>query len=117
MWRAQSLFQNAYVIPSLHSRQPSLTSAVTEFFNGLLQSHPIVPTSSTPIYSNAAFQILAYALEEMAGRDYQDLLKHDLLNPLNLKRTFYNTPDISLGVIPNSGGQQYWNFVMGDEAP
>lgn len=91
--------------------------ALPEFFNGLLQSHPVVPTSSTPIYSNAAYQLLAYALEEMTGQTYGDILTHDLLKPLNLTRTFYNTPDISLGVIPNAGGQQYWNFAMGDEIP
>lgn len=101
----------------LYSRVLLLTSAVAEFFKGLLQSHPIVPTSSTPIYSNAAYQVLAYALEEMTGQGYQDLLNKDLLGPLNLTRTFYNTPDISLGVIPSSGGQQYWNFAMGDETP
>lgn len=53
----------------------------------------------------------------MTWRDYQDLLTQDLLEPLNLTRTFYNTPDISLGVIPNAGGQQFWNFAMGDETP
>lgn len=95
----------------------SLTNALAEFFNGLLQSHPTVPTSSTPIYSNAAYQILAYALEAMTGQTYQDILEKDLLKPLNLTRTFYSTPDISLGVIPSSGGQQYWNFAMGDETP
>lgn len=101
----------------LHSKLLMLTIPLAEFFNGLLQSHPIVPTSSTPIYSNAAYQVLAYALEAMTGQDYQYLLKKNLLEPLGLTRTFYNTPDISLGVIPSSGGQQYWNFAMGDETP
>jgi CubicO group peptidase (beta-lactamase class C family) len=89
----------------------------TEFFNGLVQRHPIVPTSSTPIYSNAAFQILGYVLETMTGDDYQKVLAYDVLKPLKLSRTFYNTPDISLGVVPNTGGQEYWNFAMGDEGP
>lgn len=90
---------------------------VPEFFTGLLQSHPIVPTSSTPIYSNAAYQLLGYAVEAMAGTDYQDFLSRKVLSPLGMTRTFYNTPNMSLGVIPNSGGQQWWNFAMGDETP
>ncbi|KAJ5504779.1 hypothetical protein N7463_007653 [Penicillium fimorum] len=88
-----------------------------EFFKGLVQSRPIFPTSSTPVYSNAAFQILGYALEAMTGKDFQNVLAYDVLKPLNLSRTFYNTPDISLGVVPDSDGQKYWNFAMGDETP
>lgn len=76
-----------------------------------------MPTSSTPIYSNAAFQILGYALEAITGRSYQDVLRQDLLEPLHLTRTFYDTPDISLGVIPMAQGEKYWNFAMGDETP
>ncbi|KAJ5375432.1 hypothetical protein N7517_007438 [Penicillium concentricum] len=88
-----------------------------QFFKGLVQSRPIFPTSSTPVYSNAAFQILGYALEAMTSKDFQNVLAYDLLKPLNLSRTFYNTPDISLGVVPSSGGQQFWDFAMGDESP
>lgn len=89
----------------------------TEFFQGMVQRHPIVPTSSTPIYSNAAFQILGYLLEEMTGDDFQKILSDDLLKPLNLSRTFYDTPNSSLGVVPNTGGLEYWHFAMGDETP
>ncbi|KAJ5822829.1 hypothetical protein N7447_005169 [Penicillium robsamsonii] len=88
-----------------------------QFFKGLVQSRPIFPTSSTPVYSNAAFQILGYAIEAITGKDFEDVLTYELLKPLNLSRTFYNTPDISLGVVPTSGGQKYWNFPMGDETP
>jgi len=88
-----------------------------EFFKGIVQRHPIVPTSSTPIYSNAAFQILGYLLEEMTGHNFQEVLAYDLLEPLGLFRTFYNTPDSSLGIIPNTDGLKYWNFPMGDETP
>ncbi|KAF3388520.1 Beta-lactamase-like protein [Penicillium rolfsii] len=88
-----------------------------QFFNGLLQSHPIVPTSSTPIYSNAAFQILAYALEAMTNQSYTQLLQRDIIAPLGLNRTYYTTPNISLGVIPNDSGEYWWNFDLGDEGP
>ena len=53
----------------------------------------------------------------MTGKDFQKVLTHDVLKPLNLSRTFYDTPDISLGVVPNSRGQQFWNFALGDESP
>ncbi|KAJ5368394.1 uncharacterized protein N7496_008154 [Penicillium cataractarum] len=88
-----------------------------QFFNGLLQSHPIVPTSSTPVYSNAAFQILAYALETMTGQSYEVLLQRDIITPLGLNGTYYKTPNISLGVVPNDSGEYWWNFDLGDEGP
>ncbi|KAJ6087265.1 hypothetical protein N7467_006179 [Penicillium canescens] len=88
-----------------------------QFFNGLLQAHPIVPTSSTPIYSNAGFQILGYVLEAIAGKDFEKVLKKDLIKPLNLTHTFYNTPSTSLGVIPISQGEYWWDFNIGEEAP
>lgn len=88
-----------------------------EFFTGLLQSHPIVPTSSTPVYSNAAFQILAYALETMTGQSYEELLQRDIIAPLGLNGTYYKTPSISLGVIPKDSGEYWWNFDLGDEGP
>ncbi|CEJ59343.1 hypothetical protein PMG11_07971 [Penicillium brasilianum] len=88
-----------------------------QFFNGLLQSHPIVPTSSTPVYSNAAFQILAYALETMTGQSYEELLQRDIIAPLGLNGTYYKTPSISLGVIPKDSGEYWWKFDLGDEGP
>ena len=53
----------------------------------------------------------------MAGDGFKDVLSYDILKPLNLSRTSYDTPDTSLGVIPNTGGLKYWNFAMGDETP
>lgn len=60
---------------------------------------------------------MAYALEEMTGQTYGEILAQDILKPLNLTQTFYATPDISFGVIPSTGGHQYWNFAMGEEGP
>ncbi|RLL96047.1 hypothetical protein CFD26_101323 [Aspergillus turcosus] len=88
-----------------------------EFFNGLLQSHPIVPTSSTPVYSNAAFQILAYALETIAGQDYQNILEDRLIKPIGLTQSFYSTPSMKYGVIPDYMGEYYWDLQLGDETP
>ncbi|EPS28756.1 hypothetical protein PDE_03702 [Penicillium oxalicum 114-2] len=88
-----------------------------QFFQGLIRRHPIVPTSSTPVYSNAAFQILAYALEGMTGESFATLLQEDLVIPLGMNATFYTAPDMSLGVIPIQDGEHWWTFDMGDEGP
>ncbi|CAI7613454.1 unnamed protein product [Penicillium manginii] len=90
---------------------------ITEFFDGLLQAHPIVPTSATPIYSNAAFQILGYVVETLAGEGFEKVLEKEIIKKLNLTHTFYNTPRTSLGVIPIPQGEFWWNFNLGDEGP
>ncbi|KAJ5619849.1 hypothetical protein N7510_003833 [Penicillium lagena] len=88
-----------------------------QFFNGLLQGHPIFPTSTTPIYSNAAFQVLGYVVEALSGENFQTVLEKDIINPLKLTHTFYTTPSTKLGVIPRTQGEFCWNFAMGDEIP
>jgi CubicO group peptidase (beta-lactamase class C family) len=118
MWKSRSLQQRTYVeYPSRSSATLANEGHDVEFFAGLLQSHPIVPTSSTPVYSNAAFQILAYALEAMTHQSYEELLQRDIIEPLGLSGTYYTTPNISLGVVPNDGGEHWWNFDLGDEGP
>lgn len=94
-----------------------ISSAIQGFFHGIVNSHPVVPTSSTPIYSNAAFQILGYALETMTDRKFDTILENNLIKPLGLTRTFSKTPDPKLGVIPDYMGEYFWNFQFGDETP
>ncbi|RAH73667.1 serine hydrolase domain-containing protein [Aspergillus aculeatinus CBS 121060] len=87
------------------------------FFDGFLKRHPVVPTASAPVYSNAAFQILGYALEAMTGQSYQTLLSRDLIRPLNLTRSSYNKPADRLGVIPGDVETTWWTYSLGDETP
>ncbi|KAJ5238421.1 hypothetical protein N7468_003040 [Penicillium chermesinum] len=89
----------------------------TQFFTGLFQAHPIVSVSSTPIYSNAAFQILGYLVEAFSSWDFEDVLKRDIIDPLGLSHTFYTPPDTAIGVIPAPQGEYWWNFAFGDEGP
>jgi len=68
------------------------------------------------VYSNAAFQILGYALEAISNDTFQNILENQLLKALNLTHTFYTTPDTSLGIIP-SGAASFWDMDLGDENP
>ncbi|KAL2012232.1 hypothetical protein VTN00DRAFT_4950 [Thermoascus crustaceus] len=87
------------------------------FFKGLLKSHPVVPTSSTPIYSNAAFQVLAYALEGITNQTYRSLLSKTIIEPLNLSRSSYSKPPDEYGIIPGDATTSWWNVSFGDETP
>lgn len=88
-----------------------------EFFDGLIKRHPIFPISATPIYSNAAFQILGYALESLSNDTFENVFEDQILEALNLSHTFYTRPSPSLGVIPGGQGETFWNMDMGDENP
>jgi CubicO group peptidase (beta-lactamase class C family) len=94
-----------------------LLTQLPEFFAGFLKRHPVVPTASRPVYSNAAFQILAYAMENITGQDYQSLLKNRLIEPLNLARSYYNPPDPKYGAIPGDIASSDWNISAGEQTP
>lgn len=84
----------------------------------MVEAHPIVPTSSTPIYSNAAFQVLGYVVEALAGgEDFEKILEAKIIKPLGMSHTFYTSPNASLGVIPDYEGEYWWDFDIGEEAP
>ncbi|KAJ5545095.1 hypothetical protein N7535_006518 [Penicillium sp. DV-2018c] len=88
-----------------------------EFFKGFSNMHPLSPTSHTPIYSNAGYQILGYALEAIADTGYEEVLLRRLIEPLNLTRSYLNAPDASLAVVPYNETYSWFSFDMGDEAP
>jgi CubicO group peptidase (beta-lactamase class C family) len=89
-----------------------------EFFDGFTKRHPVHAPSVSPTYSNVAFQILAYALESITGKTYEQMLDVDLIKKLSLNGTSYAAPiNISLGIIPGSILTSGWNFDIGDEGP
>ncbi|KAJ4356512.1 uncharacterized protein N0V89_004546 [Didymosphaeria variabile] len=53
---------------------------------------PVFAAGTTPIFSNAGFIILAYALESITGQPYESILESSIIQPLNLSRTTYLQP-------------------------
>ncbi|KAK8137853.1 hypothetical protein PG984_001233 [Apiospora sp. TS-2023a] len=88
-----------------------------QFFEGIEQSYPSFAPWKTPAYSNIAFQLVAYALEKMTGRSFVASLNATVLNPLNLRHTYYYNPPDRVGVIPRAVGQTGWRAYIGDESP
>ncbi|KAI9732550.1 MAG: hypothetical protein M1834_003885 [Cirrosporium novae-zelandiae] len=89
-----------------------------DFFRGFVQRDAVLAPFTTPIYSNVAFQILGYALENITGDSFQSMLEADLFKPLKLKRSSYSTPsNSSMGIIPIDMTTSYWNANLGDESP
>ncbi|KAK3324921.1 beta-lactamase/transpeptidase-like protein [Apodospora peruviana] len=53
---------------------------------------PVTPTYYSPTYSNMAFQLLAYAVENITGQSFSSLVHDSVISPLNLTRTFLSPP-------------------------
>ncbi|KAJ3561950.1 hypothetical protein NPX13_g8749 [Xylaria arbuscula] len=88
-----------------------------QLFAGLAIIPPSFVPSQTPAYSNLAYQLLAYALEEITGKPFADMLEADILSKLGLNHTYYlQTPDAKLGVIP-PGNERGWNYSLGESSP
>ncbi|KAM7185087.1 Beta-lactamase/transpeptidase-like protein [Rhypophila sp. PSN 637] len=79
----------------------------------ILSTYPVSATSSTPNYSNMAFQILAYAIETITQTPFPDLVRAQLVQPLNLTRTFLTNPGNDTNAVIYNG----WDLDFGDEAP
>lgn len=94
-----------------------LTDNLLEFFDGILDTQPIAATSSTPLYSNAGYQILGYALEAIAQKPFQKILLERVIEPLRLSRSSHSMPDPNLAVIPSDLTSSQFNLDIGDAIP
>jgi len=94
-------------------------SGLLAFFKGFLDRHPVFAPSTTPIYSNAAFQILAYALEHVANnKSFSSILSKKILKPLHMDGTSVSQPkNSSVGAIPGNIPKTGWDLDLGDAAP
>lgn len=70
------------------------------------------------MYSNMAYQILAYALERMTGKSFEKSIKSSLLSPLSMRRTTLEAPkDKKNAMIPENELVSSWNMTLGDATP
>jgi serine-type D-Ala-D-Ala carboxypeptidase/endopeptidase len=53
----------------------------------------LFPPGTAALYSNYGFDLLGYALADIAGKPYGDLLKERVLGPLGMKDTSFNPPE------------------------
>ncbi|EFR04388.1 beta-lactamase [Nannizzia gypsea CBS 118893] len=75
--------------------------------------HPAFAPSWGPAYSNVAYTLLQYALEDMSKQSFPDLFASKFIKPLQLKDTYYSNAPISQGIVPyNDTEAQYTNDLM-----
>lgn len=81
----------------------------------MLQTYPLTLPFRTPNYNNMAFQLFGYAVQNITGQPFPDIVTDSLITPLNLTRTFVTLPPANETdvVIMNP----HWSMDLGDEAP
>jgi CubicO group peptidase (beta-lactamase class C family) len=93
----------------------TLSNTFPEFFEGRAHRAPVFLPGTTPSYSNAGFQIVAYALEGITGKNFEDILTNSILNPLNTNQTSLSTaPSTSLGITPGNSTASGWGTAYGE---
>ncbi|KAF5252026.1 hypothetical protein FANTH_2980 [Fusarium anthophilum] len=91
-----------------------------EFFQGIMAQgfFPVAATANTPVYSNVAYQILAYALEGMTRKPFNKSFQSSLLDPLSMRRTSLEAPKSKENaMIPENEELSWWNITTADGSP
>ncbi|OAA68550.1 Beta-lactamase/transpeptidase-like protein [Niveomyces insectorum RCEF 264] len=68
------------------------------FAGNLTGTTPYFLPDTTPILSNAAFQLLAFALEQSLGSDFASILSAGVFQPLNMTQTSFLSPSSEAAV-------------------
>lgn len=92
-----------------------LMLSAAEALQRVLTVFPFSSSFTSPNYSNMAFQLLAYAVENITGTPFPELIKSQLIQPLNLRNTFVTTP--SSNQTSNAFVLPGWDYDLGDESP
>ncbi len=88
-----------------------------EFFSYLLKQHPIFPAGHSPAYSNVAFTILSFAVQNITGQDFSSTMQESIFDPLGMIHSSYNTAPSSGGVIAGDLIEGGWLLKGGNDDP
>ncbi|GAW17486.1 hypothetical protein ANO14919_069430 [Xylariales sp. No.14919] len=86
-----------------------------QFLRGMVESYPVAQPSERPVYSNIAFTLLMFAVEERTGKSYSELLETYFSGPLGLSNTVVSPGDDNKAVIPPVDNS--WSSDYGINAP
>lgn len=63
------------------------------YLDGLTAEQPILPPfASSPIYTNAAFELIEFALENITGKSIAYMMEKDVFAKLNMTGSSYYNP-------------------------
>ncbi|KAJ4375975.1 hypothetical protein N0V83_001255 [Neocucurbitaria cava] len=87
-----------------------------EFLSYFNRHAPVFSPANTPIFSNAGFIILAYALETITGRSFIEMLTTSIIKPLNMTSTSLFQASTNHTIIPSDPSTSGWSGPLEIEA-
>lgn len=96
--------ENRFYLAVLNN--PNKKWGAEELLEFIYNKQPLFVPSDTAIYSNTNMVLVSMVLEAATGKKHSDLLKQYILNPLNLKNTFYQPHDD----LPDYTAQGYFDL-------
>jgi CubicO group peptidase (beta-lactamase class C family) len=79
---------------------------------------PAFAPATSPAYSNAAYEVLSFALEKITGKTFETMFEESIVDRLNLSSTSLGQPNTtSGGIIPVNETASEWNYNLGDGDP
>ncbi|RDL33128.1 uncharacterized protein BP5553_08567 [Venustampulla echinocandica] len=87
-----------------------------QLLQNVLNYEPIAPPFQRPVYSSFSLSLLAYALQNITGNNYTELLNEYVINPLGLVNTGASPGNTSRAAIPpidSSWGGDYLDNTPG----
>ncbi|KAL8690345.1 MAG: hypothetical protein Q9218_004186 [Villophora microphyllina] len=86
-----------------------------EIIKGFIKRGPVFAPNYQATYCNVAFVLLGFALENLTGLTYDELVRQTIFDPLAMKRATLKKPHDSGGVIPNLTND--WDADVGTYGP
>ncbi|KAL2798300.1 beta-lactamase/transpeptidase-like protein [Aspergillus keveii] len=86
-----------------------------EMIESFLTKEQVVPINSRPVYSQLSFTLYTLSLEEYTGKNYSELLKETIYDPLSLVNSGVSPGDTEKAAIPP--GVSGWGSDYGFNAP
>ncbi|KAF2003793.1 beta-lactamase/transpeptidase-like protein, partial [Amniculicola lignicola CBS 123094] len=88
-----------------------------QFFDAINDRQPTFLPNTVAAYSDTGILLLAYALESITGRSYEEILKTNLVDVLGLTGTSFSKPEDVRGAIPFNIALSQWARDLGATAP
>lgn len=77
---------------------------------------PVYAPYATPVYTNIGYDLLGQVIENVTGLTYAEYMQTNVLEPLNMRNTFVDTPsNTSIGFVPNE--TNWWSTPYGFQRP
>jgi CubicO group peptidase (beta-lactamase class C family) len=68
--------------------------AAAKYVEAMADLEQLAPLGEVWSYNNAGFHVLGRIIEVVSGKSFQELLRDTILDPLNLKNTFFDPGDV-----------------------